>query len=93
MVYQIKKYSYIQAEKLGVKIKPSHKADKKIDVFDYNDQYICSIGDKNYPDFPTYIAMYGLEFAKERRRLYRIRHNKEKDNLGSPGYYAYYLLW
>ena len=33
MVYQIKPYSYEQAKKLNVEIKPSTRKDKKIDVY------------------------------------------------------------
>ena len=44
MVYQIKPYSYEQAKKLNVEIKPSNKKDKKIDVYK-DKKYICSVGD------------------------------------------------
>ena len=92
-LYTIKPYSYKRAEDLGVKIKPSHKDFKKIDVFDYHGNYICSIGDIRYEDYPTYIETNGKHYADERRKLYRIRHKKEKNVLGSAGYYAYNLLW
>lgn len=39
-MYKIKKYSKDQAEKLNVKIKPSTKANKKIDVYDKDNKYI-----------------------------------------------------
>jgi hypothetical protein len=25
--------------------------------------------------------------------LYHQRHSKEKDKIGTPGYYAYHILW
>jgi hypothetical protein len=42
-MYQ-KKYSFDQAEKMGVIIKPSIHKNKKIDVFDKNNKFIVSIG-------------------------------------------------
>jgi hypothetical protein len=95
-MYDIKQYSKDQAEKLGVKIRPSHNPKKKIDVFDWNGQFICSIGARGYGDFPTYIETRGYKYAENRRRLYRIRHHKERDNHnweGSPSYYSWYILW
>lgn len=91
--YKIKPYSFKQAEKLGVKIKPSTNPKKKIDVFDYNNQYILSIGAKGYSDYPTYTEEKGKEYADERRRLYKIRHNKDRSKLGSAGYYSDNILW
>ena len=38
-MYEISKYSFDQAKKLGVKIKPSTRKGKKIDVFDWNNEY------------------------------------------------------
>jgi hypothetical protein len=91
--YEIKPYSFKQADKLGVKIKPSTNPKKKIDVFDYNNQYILSIGARGYGDFPTYLEEKGKTYADERRRLYKIRHNKDRMKEGSAGYYADQLLW
>lgn len=58
-----------------------------------NDNFICSIGNINYNDYPTYILSHGLEYAKERRRLYRIRHAKEGFKIGTPSFYAMKILW
>ena len=69
MSYDITDYSFKQAAKLGVDIKPSTKKNKKIDVIREN-KVIASIGDKRYSDFPTYMKERGLVFAKERRKLY-----------------------
>jgi hypothetical protein len=91
--YEIQPYSFKQAKKLGVKIKPSTNPKKKIDVFDYNNQFILSIGAKGYSDYPTYIEEKGKEYADERRRLYKIRHNKDRSKLGSAGYYSDNILW
>ena len=92
MVYQIKPYSYEQAKKLNVEIKPSTRKDKKIDVYK-DKKYICSIGNINYFDFPTYIKIYGLGYANERRKLYKMRHNKDRNIKNSSGYFADKILW
>jgi len=92
-MYQIQPYSYKQALKLGVKIKPSKNPLKKIDVYDWNNHFICSIGSKGYMDYPTYLKSHGKEYAEQRRKLYKIRHRKDRNNLGSAGYYADNILW
>ena len=92
MVYQIKNYFYEQAKKLNVEIKPSFRKDKKIDVYKDN-KYICSIGDINYYDYPSYIENNGIKFANERRKLYKIRHNKDRSVKKSSGYYSDKILW
>lgn len=99
MVYNITKYSYDKAKKLGVKIKLSKNKTKKIDVFrndksnSKNNRKIVSIGANGMNDYPTYIKKYGLKYAKERRRLYKIRHEKDRHSKGSAGYYADKILW
>ena len=92
MVYQIKPYSYEQAKKLKVEIKTSTRKDKKIDVYKDN-KYICSIGDINYYDYPTYIQNNGITFANERRKLYKKRHYKDRNIKNSSGYFADKILW
>ena len=91
--YKIKPYSFHQAQKLGVKIAPSHNPKKKIDVFDYNNQYILSIGAIGYKDYPTYLEEFGKKYADKRRELYKIRHNKDRQKIGSAGYYSDNILW
>jgi hypothetical protein len=76
--YKIKDYSYKKAKELGVEIKPSTNKNKKIDVIKKG-KVIASIGDINYKDYPTYIQEKGLSYAKERRRLYNIRHKNDKE--------------
>jgi hypothetical protein len=91
--YKILPYSYHRANELGVNIVPSRNPDKKIDVLDYYGNFICSIGDIDFCDFPHYVAKEGLEYALERRRLYWLRHKHEKDIEGSPSYYSRRILW
>jgi len=52
MTYKITKYSFDQARKLGVTIKPSTVKGKKIDVYK-NGIKVASIGDSRYTDFAT----------------------------------------
>ena len=92
MVYKIKPYSYEKAKLLNVEIKPSTRKDKKIDVYK-DKKYICSIGDIHYYDYPTYIQNNGITFANERRKLYKQRHNKDRNIKNSSGYYADRILW
>jgi len=44
MSYKIKPYSFTQADKLGVTIKPSKVSGKKIDVFNKKGEKLASIG-------------------------------------------------
>jgi hypothetical protein len=89
-MYTIKKYSYDQAKKIRVTIKPSESKNKKIDVFK-DDTFICSIGDSRYNDYPTFLEI-DKDLALEKRRLYHIRH--KKDNIiGTRGWYSLKILW
>jgi hypothetical protein len=91
-MYLIKPYTYKQAKKLNVVVKPSTLRGKKIDVFKRGIK-ICSIGAKGYYDYPTYLAIFGKQYANERRRLYKLRHRKDRLVKGSAGFYADKLLW
>ena len=92
MSYTITAYSKRQAKKLGVIIKPSKVKGKKIDVYK-NNKKLVSIGALGYKDYPTYIKEKGKKYADERRKLYKIRHNKDRKVRGSAGYYADKILW
>ena len=92
MAYRIKEYTKRQAKKLGVQVKPSKVKGKKIDVFKYGKK-VASVGAIGYNDYPTYTQKKGKKYADERRRLYKIRHNKDRKVRGSAGYYADKLLW
>jgi hypothetical protein len=91
-MYKIKNYSKEQAKKLNVEIKSSTRKNKKIDVY-RGDKKIASIGDIRYDDYPTYIEKKGLNYAKKRRDLYKIRHNKHRNIKGSNSFYADKILW
>jgi len=90
--YHITKYTFNKAKKIGVTVKHSTNNTKKIDVF-RNGKKIASVGARGMNDFPTYINKNGLKFAKTRRRLYRIRHQKDRHIKGSNGFLADKLLW
>ena len=91
-MYQITDYTYRQAKKLGVDVKPSTDKKKKIDVIK-NGNKIASVGAIGYNDYPTYIKEKGLSYANERRKLYKIRHSKDRVKIGTNGYFADKLLW
>jgi hypothetical protein len=90
--YQIQPYSFKRAKTLGVTIQPSLNKTKKIDVF-RGTKKVASVGARGMSDFPTYQKTHGMTFAKTRRRLYKIRHTKDRKTVGTPGYYADQLLW
>ena len=90
--YVILPYTKRQAKKLGVQVEPSLRPTKKIDVYD-GEELLCSVGARGYGDYPTFWKEYGKEYADKKRMLYKRRHEKDRHNVGSPGYYADQLLW
>jgi hypothetical protein len=90
-MYQITDYSKQQAAKLGVDIKASKNKNKKIDVFKDGNK-LASIGDTRYKDYPTYLKQ-NKNLAEERRKLYKIRHEKDRKIKGSAGFFADKILW
>jgi hypothetical protein len=93
MAYKITQYSYKQAKKLGVTIKPSAVKHKKIDVFNKQGEKVASIGYLGMNDYPTWIKKEGKEYADKRRKAYKDRHEKDRNVVGSAGWYADKLLW
>jgi len=89
MTYKITDYSYNQAKKLNVDIKPSTNKKKKIDVFK-NDKKIATIGAIGYLDFPNYLKK-DKNLAMERRKLYKQRHKKDLNS--KNGFYSSRILW
>jgi hypothetical protein len=92
-MYHILPYSKKKAKELNVQIFPSRNKNKKIDIYDMNGYFITSIGSYGAMDYPTYVLYCGKEFANERRKLYKIRHKKDRNIKGSRGYYADKILW
>jgi hypothetical protein len=101
MSYHITPYTYKQAKKIGVTVKPSTDKTKKIDVFRVQGKgkknktlkKIASVGAAGMNDFPTFMQKKGLAFAKTRRRLYKMRHERDRHTKWSRGYLADKLLW
>jgi len=92
-MYLISTYTKNKAKKLNVIVLSSDKKNKKIDVYSVYGKFIVSIGNPNYLDYPNYIKKYGKKIADERKRLYKIRHKKDRLIKGTAGYYADQLLW
>lgn len=92
MAYKPTKRQLMNAQKLGVTIAPSSNQAKKLDVF-RNGKKIAQIGATGYLDYEGYIRTKGLTYANERRRLYKIRHEKDRHVKGRAGYYADKILW
>jgi hypothetical protein len=74
---------------MNLKIRPSSRKNKKIDVYK-DGEYLVSIGDNRYSDYPTYIMTKGKAYADKRRNLYYERHKNDK---GIAGQYAKQILW
>ena len=92
-MYQILPYSHNQASKLKVIIKPSRKKNKKIDVYDLNNNYLVSIGSIDHFDYPYYIKYKGKEYAEKRRELYKKRFEKTRKIKNTASYFADKILW
>ena len=91
--YNITQYSYDKAKKLNLIIKQSKNTNKKIDVYTINNEFLHSIGDIRYNDYPNYCIIYNKQYADERRRLYHIRHKKGINIINSKQYLSANLLW
>lgn len=91
-MYKITQYSLDKAKKLGVSIKPSVFGNYKLDVY-MDTEYVTSIGDRRYSDYPTYIATHGKEYADRRRKLYKARHESDRHIPGTRGFFADKILW
>ena len=92
MPYTITNYTYKQAKKLGVTVKQSTNKTKKIDVYKKGKK-VASIGAAGMNDFPTFMKLKGKKYAQTRRRLYKMRHERDRHVKGSNGFYADKLLW
>ena len=71
-MYQITNYTYNKAKELNVIIKPSKFKNKKIDIYDSNNNFKFSIGDIRYSNYPTYLNI-DKKKAEERRTLFYKR--------------------
>jgi hypothetical protein len=92
-MYHITDYTYARAKELGVQVFPSDNPKYKLEVYGKNGLFITYCGANGYFDYPTYIQEKGEAYAKRRRELYKIRHQKDRTKVGSRGYFADQLLW
>ena len=74
-----------KAKKIGVKVKPSTRKFKKLDVFK-DGKKIGSIGDVRYSDF-------NIHKDKKRRDNYKKRHGKYRNKVGTNSFFADRILW
>jgi len=88
-VYRINQRQRAIAKKLGVEIRPSTNANKKIDVY-FRGKRI-PIGARGYNDYHSYLK-FNKNLARMKRSNYYARH---KGNIVYPkaGYFAWKLLW
>jgi anaerobic glycerol-3-phosphate dehydrogenase len=91
-MYEITEYTKKRAKELGVEVRPSVNSKKKVDVWQ-DGKRIASIGAQGYMDFGKYLEKEGEAYAKERQRLYKIRHIKNRTVKGSNGWWSDNLLW
>ena len=82
--YSLKK-ARANAAKIGVTVKKSTNANKKLDVYK-GDTKVASIGDPKYYDFT-------ITGNKDRQRAYRARFAKTMNKVGTPSYYSAKILW
>ena len=99
-MYRIKSRTYNIAERLGIKIRASQRAEKKIDILIPTSKgfRVISVGQIGYFDYPTYLELERVGkiergTAAARKRAYEKRHRKDLSKKGTAGYYAYMLLW
>jgi hypothetical protein len=59
-------------------------------VYSKSGDFLASVGDNRYSDFPSYVKTMGKEYADKRRMLYHKRHKKDA---GIAGKLAKTLLW
>jgi hypothetical protein len=76
-----------------VEVRPSTTGNYKLDVFNKKGDLISRVGDRNYKDYPTFLKQEGKAFAEKRRTAYKIRHEKDRKEKGTRGYFADQLLW
>ena len=92
MIYKITNYTRRRAREIGVTVKPSTNKTKKIDVYKKGAK-IAAVGANGMNDYPTYTKLRGLKYAKTRRRLYKMRHEKDRTKKWTNGWLADQLLW
>ena len=95
--FVLTQFHKLNARKLGVEVKRSSVKGKKLDVFKDGIK-VASIGADGYWDYGLFKeaennGVFPKGYAAKRRRLYRLRHAGEQNKKGTPGYYAWHILW
>ena len=95
--FKLKRSHQIKAAKLGVTVKESTNPAKKLDVF-LNGKKIADIGATGYWDYELYKeyekrGFFPKGYADKKRSAYQARHDGEQLAKGSPGYFAWKILW
>lgn len=95
--FKLKRVHQINAGKLGVQVKESSNPAKKLDVY-LNGNKIAEIGATGYWDYQLYKeaeekGLFPKGYADKKKKAYQARHEGEQLKAGSPGYFAWKILW
>lgn len=101
MSYIIRDWTKKQAKKYNLDIYPAENKKHKLEVYDKETgNFLGNIGAFGYNDYGQYLDMEKAElvpkgYADERRRLYHLRHSKERgfDTPYTKSWLARVLLW
>lgn len=77
-------------------VKKSTRENKKYDVFDEDNNYLLSFGDKRYEQYEDKIGLYKHlnHYDKKRRINFRKRHGVFNTyNPNYPAFWSYNFLW
>ena len=86
-MYEITEHTKRRARELNVEVRPSLNSKKKVDIWKEGKR-IASIGSQGYGDYGTFLETKGKAYADERRRLYKMRHIKDRTVKGSNGWWS-----
>ena len=78
--------------KKGLRRNDINSINKKLNVYK-DDKKVASIGAYGMGNYPTYMKTHGKSYAKKRRRLYKMRHEKDRHVKWSRGWLSDKLLW
>jgi len=92
-MYPIPKEMQKLASSYDLVIEPSHKKNKKLDVYKLDGSFLVSVGDSRYPDWWIYKKLEGRDFADRRRKLYYQRHSKGIQSQHLAEVISWLILW
>ena len=95
--FKLRRSHQSKARALGVQVVESSNPAKKLDVY-LNKKKIAEIGATGYWDYELYKeyenkGYFPKGYAEKKRRAYQARHEGEQAAVGSPGYFAWKILW